>query len=180
MLANNGIRSSATTARNATGNAICERVHKTIGDHLRILIHEHPPQNIDEAHSFIDSCIASTNRALRTAVHRTLQVSPGSLVFHRDMLLPIPLLVDFELIRERRQVVIDDNNRCANLRRHSHDYQPGNKVLLIRDSGAKMESTTSGPYTIERVHTNGTVTILRNPGVVERVNIRRIKPFQDS
>ena len=147
------------------------------------------PGNIDalfryrsRSHWPLESSIATIWNTIyfRRNHHRTLQVSPGSLVFHRDMLLPIPLLVDFELIRERRQTVIDDNNHCANLRRHSHNYQPGDKVLLLRDSGAKMESTTSGPYTIERVHTNGTVTILRNSGVVERVNIRRIKPFQDS
>ncbi len=43
-------------------------------------------------------------------MHRTLGVSPGALVFQLDMLLPIPVLADYNLIRQRRQTVIDDNN----------------------------------------------------------------------
>jgi hypothetical protein len=42
--------------------------------------------------------------AARSAIHRTLGVSPGGLVLHREMLLDIPLLIDFEIICNRRQV----------------------------------------------------------------------------
>jgi hypothetical protein len=35
-----------------------------------------------------------------------------------------------------------------------------------------------GPFNITRVHANGTVTIALAPGVIERVNIRRIKPYR--
>ena len=49
-------------------------------------------------------------------VHQTLNVSPGALVFGRDMLLPIPVLAD-NLIRERCQAIIDEHNRRENLRR---------------------------------------------------------------
>ena len=34
-----------------------------------------------------------------------------------------------------------------------------------------------GPFTIEQVHANGTVTIMRRPNVYERINIRRIIPY---
>jgi hypothetical protein len=36
----------------------------------------------------------------------------------------------------------------------------------------------TGPFSITRVHTNGTVTIETSPGVVERMNIRRLKPYR--
>ncbi len=51
-----------------------------------------------------------------------LGTSPGAMFFGRDMLLPIPTTTDFNLIPQRRQTVIDENNRRANLRRRFHDY----------------------------------------------------------
>ena len=129
MLHANSIASLPTTARNPTGNAVSERVHKTIGDQLRTLVAEHPPATIAAANSMLDDCIASVTRALRSTVHSTLGMSPGSIVFHRDMLLPIPLLADYNLLREHRQAVIDDNARHANLRRHFKDYSPGDQSL---------------------------------------------------
>ena len=54
-------------------------------------------------------------------MHRTLGVSPGGLAFQRDMLHPIPILADFDLIRQRRQTLIDANARRQNLRRTYRD-----------------------------------------------------------
>jgi hypothetical protein len=51
--------------------------------------------------------------ALRATIHRTLRVSTGALVFHRDMLLDIPLLADLQQLKQRRQVLIDEHlRRC--------------------------------------------------------------------
>jgi hypothetical protein len=36
-------------------------------------------------------------------------MTPGGIVFNRDMFLNIPLLTDFQLLQTRRQAVIDDN-----------------------------------------------------------------------
>ena len=177
MLQRNGIHGVPTTARNATGNAVAERAHKTIGDMLRTLIAEHPPTTIIQALELLDNCIASVIRALRTAVHRTLRVSPGAMVFQRDMLLPIPVLANYNLVRERRQAVIDDNNRRANLRRHFRDFQVGDQVLLIKRGGSKLAAKATGPYPILQIHVNGTITIQRSANVQERVNIRRVKPY---
>jgi hypothetical protein len=60
-------------------------------------------------------------------------------------------------------------------------YSPGDKILITLDSDEccsqpNMNAPTKGPYTITRVHTDGTVDIsCRN--MVETINIRRIKPF---
>ena len=102
-----------------------ERLHKTVEDQLRIYMREDPPITIDSAYELIDTVIASVSRAIRSATHRTLGISPGSLVFHRDMLLPIPIIADYNTIHERRQAVIDDNARRENLRRRTRDYHIG-------------------------------------------------------
>lgn len=106
-----------------------------------------------------------------------MQISPGALVFHRDMLLPIPLLANYNEIRLRRQAIIDENNRKANLRRHFKDYTPGDQVLILLRPLGTLGQKTAGPFPITQVHVNGTVTIERSPGVFERLNIRRVKPF---
>ena len=41
----------------------------------------------------------------------------------------------------------------------------------------QFEQRWDGPYPIERVHVNGNVTIALKPGVLERINIRQVKPY---
>ncbi|MGH7955212.1 MAG: hypothetical protein ACREOZ_04550 [Gloeomargaritales cyanobacterium] len=114
-------------------------------------------------------------RALRIAVHTTLKISPGAAVFHRDMLLPVETIADWELIQHNKQALIDANNRRENLRRFRHDYEIGDQVFVLQSEKGKLQSRTQGPFEIQRVHTNGTVTILRG-AFLERINIRRLKP----
>jgi len=116
MLVAHGIQAVPTSVRNPQANAVCERLHKTAQDLLNISLRS-PPVTAADAIELIDSCLAAAQRSLRTMVHQTLNVSPGALVFGRDMLLPIPVLDDYNLIRERCQAIIDEHNRRENLRR---------------------------------------------------------------
>ena len=86
-------------------------------------------------------------------------------------------MADYNLIRERRQALIDENNRRANLRRHFKDYSVGDQVLLFTKGKGKLRDKTEGPFTVSEVHVNGTVTIRRAPEVYERLNIRRLRPY---
>jgi hypothetical protein len=176
MLAMNGIKSVPISVRNPQANAVCERLHQTVGDMLQTSLRS-PPDNVATAVELVDACLAAASRAMRSIVHQTLQVSPGALIFGRDMLLPIPILADYNLIRERRQAVIDENNRKENLRRRFKDYKTGDQVLLMLNPMGKLGVRTMGPYKIIQVHVNGTVTIERGPSVFERVNIRQVKPY---
>jgi hypothetical protein len=92
-------------------------------------------------------------------VHRTLGVSPGALVFGCDMLLPIPILHDYNLIRERRQTLIDRNAATQNRCRYFRDYLVGDKVLIWVPNPAGLDPRGFGSFTIAQVHVNGTVTI---------------------
>jgi len=177
MLQLNVIEATCTTVANPQANAISERLHSTIGDQLRTMLHENPPVNVANGLELVDTVIASARYAMRSAVHRTLKVSPGALVFHRDMLLPIPLISDFNVIRARRQAVIDDNTRRANLRRKFKDYKVNDEVLIQVQDPATMQPRNIGPFVIQEVHVNGTVTILRRPNVLQRINIRRLHPY---
>jgi transposase InsO family protein len=177
-LIRNGIHAVPITVKNPQANAICERLHSTVGDILRTLLREQPPQNVAQAYELIDSALASAQYAVRVSVNRTLGHSPGAIVFHRDMFHPIPLLINYNRLREKRQVQIDENNRRANLKRRFMDYQPGQQVLVLKHNPGKLEDRAIGPFTIHQVHVNGTVTIQRTQYVRERINIRRIRPYR--
>ena len=43
----------------------------------------------------------------------------------------------------------------------------------------KLGQRNKGPCRIERVHTNGALTIRLHPGVFEWIGIRRLKPYRE-
>jgi hypothetical protein len=177
LLITNGIKPVPTTSKNPQANAVAERMHKTVGDLLRVQLNNDQLNNLQEANLLIDNVLASASYALRSTVHTTLGVSPGALIFQRDMQLNIPVVANYEMIRNRRQARIDYNLERENRRRRFKDYNVGDEVLLIKDRPDKLETKTEGPFTVQQIHVNGTITILRREGVYERVNIRRVKPY---
>jgi len=122
VLQTHGIQPKPTTVKNPQANAICERLHQTVENALRPLMHAHPPANIAEASLIVDTALQTAAYAARAAIHGSLKISPGALVFQRDMILDIPLIADLELIRQQRQALIDEQLIRANRRRISYDY----------------------------------------------------------
>ena len=59
-----------------------------------------------------------------------------------------------------------------------YDYAIGGQVLVRKDGILrKAETKWTGPFHIMTVHTNGTIRIQRG-AQSERLNIRRVKPYQ--
>ncbi len=148
-----------------------------MADILRTMVNDQEPVNVMHAWELIDLVIARVQHALRATVHRTLNISPGTLVLHRDMLLPLPILADFEQLREKRQALIDRNSARENLRRRFKDYEVGDEVMLLTECNSKLEPRATGPYVVAQVHTNGTLTIELENNVYQRINIRRLRPY---
>ena len=90
----------------------------------------------------------------------------------------IPLLADWETIRTNRQQLIDQRLLAANCKQFAYDYYPGDQVLKLVYKPNKLEPRAHGPYTIEHVHTNGTLTIRLNQHTQERISIRNVKPYR--
>jgi len=171
----NGIKDVAMTIKNPQANAVCERMHQTVTNILRPLLHAHFPTMAQMANDVIDTALATASYASRASLHQTLHISPGALVFHHDMLLNIPLIADLALIRDHRQILIDENLHQQNLKRHNFDYQVGQQVLILNPKlqpGKLEPRATEGPFLIIQVHVNGTVTIQRDEYTTERINIR--------
>ena len=51
------------------------------------MTHAHPPEGLQQAIDIIDTCLANAAYATRTVIHRTLDISPGALIFQGDMIL---------------------------------------------------------------------------------------------
>jgi hypothetical protein len=126
----------------------------------------------------IDTAIADAVYALRCTYHSTLKTTPGGLAFGRDMILNIPLITDLQPLQKRRQNLIDQRLIAASTKRFSHDYAIGDEVLKLVFHTDELEPRAIGPYFITRVHANGTVSIELTPGVIERISIRRVKPYR--
>ena len=179
FLVSQGIKGYPCTVKNPQSNAILERVHDVIKTSLRTECHANPPTNINQENTIVDRVLASAQYALRVCIHKTYGVSPGSIVFHRDMLLPLPIIVNLQQLRQRQQVLIDKNNLRENARRRHHDYTIGDQIMILayKPNLPVLQARANGPYTISQVHSNSTVSYMLNEYVIDRINIRRIKPY---
>ena len=178
LLEKTQIKDVPTTSRNPQANAICERMHQTVGNVLRTLLHVRPPENTTNAKELIDEALSTTMHSMRASVHTTLGGSPGSLVFNRDMFLNIPLIADWHAITTKREHLVNENLRRANKKRRRFDYTINQQILKKLHEPTKLGNRTTGPYSIKQVHANGTITIELREGVTERINIRHVIPYR--
>lgn len=174
-----GIKDVATTSRNPQSNAICERMHQTVGNILRTTLKSNPPQNLQQANDILDEALSTVMHALRSNVGTAIGSAPGALVFGRDMFINLPLVADWHTITNRRELIVNESLRRHNAKRRRYDYVVGQRVLKKRHKPAKLGDRTEGPYNVTQVHTNGTVTVLLRPGITERINIRRVIPYRE-
>ena len=98
-------------------NAVVERLHQTVTNILHSTLYANPPDNQLEAELLVDTALQKAAYALRATVHTTLKVTPGSLVYQRDMILNIPVVADLLDITARRQQIIDDRTMAENRKR---------------------------------------------------------------
>ena len=105
-----------------------------------------------------------------------LGATHAQLVFQRYMIYLQAYVAEWDVIEKNKQRLINKNNARENSTRV--DYYVDNKVLVVNtDVQRKLDNPNQGPFTIHRVCTNGTVVILRDSNVLERINIRRLIPF---
>ncbi len=74
-------RMYAQPAKNPQSNAICERMHQTVTNVLRTLVHTNPQRNMTQARDIIDDALATAMHAMQTTIATTLGSTPGALAF---------------------------------------------------------------------------------------------------
>jgi hypothetical protein len=86
----------------------------------------------------------------------------------------VPLIADWQAIAHTHEHHVNENLHRANRKQRQYDYTPGQKNLKKVHDPTKLGVRTEGPYTIERVHVNGNLTILLHEGITECINIHRV------
>ena len=107
------IKDVCSTSKNPQSNAICERMHQTVTNVLRTLVHTNPPQNMTQARDIIDNALATAMHAMQTTIATTFGSTPGALAFAWDMFLNVPLIADWQAIARTCEHHVNDNLRCA-------------------------------------------------------------------
>ena len=116
--------------------------------------------------------------AMCTTVANTLGSAPGSLAFARNMFLNVQLIADWQSIARLREHNVNENLHQANRKHYQFDHAPGQQVLKKVHDPTKLGVRMGGPYTIERVHINGNLTIILCPSVTKCINIGRVVPYR--
>ena len=171
-----GIKVRPITTRNPQANAILERVHQTIGNIIRTF--KVQDMVLDDDNPW-DGILAATMFALRSTVHTTTQHTPTQLVFNRDSILNVPIEANWQLIKQRKQALINKGNERENKLRKDHTYNIGDKVLLKNAWPTKFnQDAYLGPYEVTAVRNNGTVRA-RKGRLTDTYNIRNLVPFRE-
>ena len=147
------------------------------------LLHQSPFTNTRDFESFSRNrfgAFAICLFATQATVHGSLQHTPEGIAFHRYTILTLFKLA--ALTQQRQQTsnncLIDDRLIRANRKRFSHDYHVGEEVLKLTYQPNKLSPRAEGPYRVHQVHTNGTVNIQKDAHTIERISIRRLKPYK--
>jgi hypothetical protein len=119
MCDNYGIKEKPPASYNPQSNGIVEQVHQVLGNALRTFELENKELDPNDPWGHFLSAAAW---AIRSTVHTTLNVTPGQLVFGRDMLLPNQIKTNWARIRQRKQDIINVNNCKENAKRIEHEY----------------------------------------------------------
>jgi hypothetical protein len=152
-------------------------MHQTANNVLRTLVHTNPLHNMTQARDIIDDALATGIYAMQTHVANTSGSTPGALAFAQDMFLNVPLIADWQAIACTCEHHVNENLQRANRKQRQFDYASGQQVLKKVHDPTKLGVRTEGPYTIERIHVNGILTILLHEGITECINICRVLPY---
>ncbi len=114
---------------------------------------------------------------MQTTIATTLGSTSGAITFAWDMFLNVPLIADWQTISRTCEHHVNENLQRAIRKQCQFDYAPGQQVLKKVHNQTKLGVRMEGPYTIERIHVNGNMTILLCEVITERINIRRVLPY---
>ena len=127
--------------------------------------------------------LAAVRFAMRSTVHTTTTATPMQLAFGRDAITNVQFRADWNYIKDRKQRLIDQNNKRENSKRRRYTYNVGDRVRITQDYNRKHgHNQFTRPYEIEAVNDNGTLRLRQDTqgGAVHSTwNIRNVLPYKD-
>ena len=116
---------------NAYFNMILERLHSVLGNLVRTYNLQGNYLDKDDPWMVI---LSVTVFEIRSTVHILKGYTPGQLIFGRYMVLPIKHISNCKLIPQRKQAQINYYNAHLNENVLYHNYQVGDRVMLINNA----------------------------------------------
>jgi hypothetical protein len=145
-------------------------MHRVLGDMLRVQL-----ATIHEREDVVKELTSAAAYGIRATVHGVTRFSPAQLAFSKDMILRTHMEANIELVRQRRESAIQQNNARENHRRIAHDYKPGDKILIISGGLDPKLQLHKGPYKVLSYNkSNGTLRFVRN-NYLEPINIKPVR-----
>jgi len=176
-----GIRRKLITTRNPQANSIVERAHRTVHQLIS-------SQNVTGKKDLQDGTwtgiLSAVGFAMRATVHTTQRATPMQLVFNRDAIHNVRFEADWQYIKQRRQHVIQQNNKRENSKRTPYTYRVGDLVMVEQYQNRKYgQPRFKGPYKVDDVYDNGTLNLRhdtpRGGAIYQIWNIRQLHPYMD-
>ena len=94
------------------------------------------------------------------------------------MFSPVSVDIDWNAIKENKQIKINKNNSRENSKRVPHTYHRGDYITLKKPGILrKLAIPREGPYKVVRHNNNGSILIERAPTNIKNVNVRRVAPY---
>jgi len=175
-----GIHRKTITSRNPQANSMIEQCHQTLANMIRT-------RQIRDKHDLDpefgwSGVLAACRKAMNSTVHTTSRATPSQLVFGRNALLNVSFEANWQHIKEQKQKLITQNNKCENATRIPHQCNVGD--IVTADTGKQHKhghNPNLGPCWITQSHDNGAVQLVKvaddNGGpVYETWNIRNVNP----
>ena len=170
------IRVKPSTSKNPQAYSSLERVHQTIVNIIRTF--KTKDTVLDDDNPW-DRILTSIMFALRATVHTTTQYTPAQLVFGRDSILNTCHEVNWQLIKKRKQDLINKGNQRENHNQKEHTYNKWKKVLLKNAWKTKFnQDAFLGPYTIKAVRNYGILSASKGK-ITDIFNICIINPYKE-
>ena len=123
------ITATPSTLVNPMSNAILELIYQVLGNLVQIFNIQQT--YVDEKDWWTGILDASTF-AICPTTKRKKGYSPGQLIFGRETIILIKHMVDWELIRHKRETQINRHSTHENRRRVDYNYKVGDNVMITK------------------------------------------------
>jgi hypothetical protein len=92
MPQNWGLKRGRVSSHTPTADAIIESSHRAMGQLLRTVFDTENPTSLEQMDKVVDSAIAATMRAMRSASTSLSGAAPGAMAFGRDVVFNVPIV----------------------------------------------------------------------------------------
>ena len=182
LLESYNVKGVPTTVRNPQANGCIERMHLTAADMLRTMSLEAETECPIRINDTLNTACQAVAWGLRTTVSTVTSMSPGVVVFSRDMIFNFKFRANWDAIEKKRDKLAMVGAERENSKRIPYEYSVGEKVLIVRKKYERVrkigDAPTEGPFVILQINGKGTVVIQRSK-YKETINVRRLKPFRE-